>query len=71
METGVTSCGTVNSPADRIVRGDNATDGSWPWHVALRIDVGDSPGDHIRTCAGVIVDEHWVLTEALCASMEL
>nr|XP_006817798.1 PREDICTED: transmembrane protease serine 9-like [Saccoglossus kowalevskii] len=66
METGVTSCGTVDSPADCIVSGNNATDGSWPWHVALRIDARDSPGDYIRTCAGVIVDERWVLTEALC-----
>ncbi|XP_015818761.3 chymotrypsin-like protease CTRL-1 [Nothobranchius furzeri] len=43
----------------RIVGGDNATSGSWPWQVSIHYSTS-----HI--CGGTLINDQWVLTAAHC-----
>ncbi|XP_066498731.1 transmembrane protease serine 9-like isoform X2 [Hoplias malabaricus] len=42
----------------KIVGGQNATSGSWPWQVALQIST--------NLCGGSLINSDWVLTAAHC-----
>lgn len=42
-----------------IIGGQDAAEGAWPWQVLLMRD-----GQF--KCGGNIIDEHWVVTAAVC-----
>ncbi|XP_065272650.1 chymotrypsinogen 2-like [Emys orbicularis] len=44
----------------RIVNGETAVPGSWPWQVSLQ----DNTGFHF--CGGSLISENWVVTAAHC-----
>ncbi|KAL9973193.1 hypothetical protein ACROYT_G019611 [Oculina patagonica] len=55
-------CG--KQPQDqRIVGGEPAPEGDWPWQALLAINFG--PGQ-TGLCGGTLVDQHWVVTAAHC-----
>ncbi|XP_029978044.1 chymotrypsin-like protease CTRL-1 [Sphaeramia orbicularis] len=55
------SCGTAPLNNNRIVGGQNAQPGVWPWQVSLHYNPFRS---HI--CGGTLINEQWVLTAAHC-----
>nr|XP_060639799.1 serine protease hepsin isoform X2 [Anolis sagrei ordinatus] len=52
-------CGRRKLSMDRIVGGQDASLGKWPWQVSLRYD-----GTHL--CGGSVISSEWVITAAHC-----
>ncbi|NXF36779.1 CTRL protease, partial [Nyctibius bracteatus] len=45
---------------ERIINGQNAVSGSWPWQVSLQTRTGS------HFCGGSLINENWVVTAAHC-----
>ncbi|XP_061911760.1 serine protease 27-like [Entelurus aequoreus] len=52
-------CGVAPLKNQRIVGGEDAREGSWPWHVSLAFS-----GQFV--CGGTLISNEWVLTAAHC-----
>ncbi|XP_031708467.1 chymotrypsin-like protease CTRL-1 [Anarrhichthys ocellatus] len=57
---GVPSIRPQVSGYNKIVNGQNAVSGSWPWQVSLQ----DGSGFHF--CGGSLINQYWVVTAAHC-----
>ncbi|XP_075433157.1 chymotrypsinogen 2-like [Ascaphus truei] len=57
---GVPDITPVTSEFARIVNGQNAVSGSWPWQVSLQ----DRTGFHY--CGGSLLSPYWIITAAHC-----
>uniref|UniRef100_A0A3Q3X224 trypsin n=1 Tax=Mola mola TaxID=94237 RepID=A0A3Q3X224_MOLML len=52
------TCASLSSN-NRIIGGDDASPGEWPWQVTLQLD-----SNHF--CGGSLISDQWVLTAAQC-----
>ncbi|CAI9598471.1 unnamed protein product, partial [Staurois parvus] len=57
---GVPDIKPIISNYARIINGETAVSGSWPWQVSVQ----DSTGRHI--CGGSLINTNWVVTAAHC-----
>lgn len=61
-------CGTSHSAtSERIVGGNVAKPGEWPWAVSLRSAV-DEPNGHF--CGAVILNRYWIATAGHCIKQD-
>lgn len=61
---GVPAIKPVITGYSRIINGEDAVPGSWPWQVSIRFSSQETHGWHV--CGGSLIDQNWVVTAAHC-----
>lgn len=59
FDEGRDSCGRNSGSSSRVINGDDATLGEWPWQVRLEFN-------HHHICGGSLIMAEWVMTAAHC-----
>ncbi|MEZ5798618.1 MAG: serine protease [Paracoccaceae bacterium] len=60
--------GKAGPAGDKVIGGEVAQDGAWPWQVALLVN-GMPVSTDSQFCGGSLVLDNWVLTAAHCVHM--
>ncbi len=55
------TCGQPEVQQSRVIAGENATRGAWPWQILMLYN--GRPG-----CGGSLISPNWVVTAAHCVS---
>ncbi|RMX57187.1 hypothetical protein pdam_00017947 [Pocillopora damicornis] len=54
-------CGSTPIPQSRVIGGQDAKPGAWPWQIALKRNGG-------FICGGSLISDSWVITAAHCVA---
>lgn len=68
MVASIFQAGIVSaSPDPRIINGNDASEGAWPW-MAIIVYAGKDPAQNYFICGGSLISPQFVLTAAHCVS---
>ena len=60
------SAKNVVPPSEKIVGGDEASAGKWPWQALLEFSNPGNSNERFYACGGTLIDSQWVVSAAHC-----